>query len=274
MASNNNRKRAFADVVSIDAWHEGFSEDRPAVDLYADVAFGTARIGGEGESPVRFRLRIKRAEIVVVLPQMEPVSVDKASVARGTAQLEGKVTQVVEKSSQASGKAKLNASLSPKGFKGEVAVGALAASNAATSEKIEVSGDAQLMTVMQSKTPDGHYRWIVMPRSTPALDGRPWDAVKQPRLRLVDRRANKARGIPPTVRVEVWCKREDLIIDDLEIKNESLWSSVKRRAGFRNRMAAAESYIRDRLLAEGLEVQNLDDIFGHLTLGSTTAEAS
>jgi hypothetical protein len=39
----DNRKRAFADVVTIDAWHEGFSDNRPRVDLHADVVFGTAR---------------------------------------------------------------------------------------------------------------------------------------------------------------------------------------------------------------------------------------
>jgi hypothetical protein len=38
-------------------------------------------------------------------------------------------------------------------------------------------------------------------------------------------------------------------------------------------MAAAESYIRDHLSQEGLEVRNVEDIFGTVTLGSATAES-
>jgi hypothetical protein len=37
-------------------------------------------------------------------------------------------------------------------------------------------------------------------------------------------------------------------------------------------MAAAISYIRDRLSAEGLEVSNIEDRFGQVTLGIATAE--
>jgi hypothetical protein len=39
-------------------------------------------------------------------------------------------------------------------------------------------------------------------------------------------------------------------------------------------MAAAESYIRDRLSEEGLDVKNIDDIFGQLTLANVTAEST
>jgi hypothetical protein len=106
----------------------------------------------------------------------------------------------------------------------------------------------------------------------PTLDGRPWDAEKQPRLKLVDQRRNRSAEIPPTVRVEVRCRREDLVIQNLEIKHKGIWNSLKKRLGFKNRMAAAISYIRDRLTEEGLDVENINDVFGQLTLGSATAE--
>jgi len=70
----------------------------------------------------------------------------------------------------------------------------------------------------------------------------------------------------------VRCRREDLKIEDLELKEERLWHLVSSKLGHRNRMAAAESYIRDRLTEEGLDVKNIEDIFGQLTLGSATAE--
>jgi hypothetical protein len=141
-------------------------------------------------------------------------------------------------------------------------------------EKLEISATVQFVIVTQSKTQEGHYRWSIEPRASTVLKGRPWDPLKQPRLKLVDKRKNRSAGIPPTVRVEVRCRREDLNIEQLEIKDENLWENVKRRAGFQNRIAAAESYIRDRLLEEGLRVNNIGDIFGELTLGSTIADTA
>lgn len=129
------------------------------------------------------------------------------------------------------------------------------------------------LIVTQSKNVDGQYRWSVEHRSQKAIVGRPWDAIKQPRLQLVDQRRDRTKGIPATVRVEVKCRREDLMIEGLEIKDETLWQAARRKVGFKNKMAAAESYIRDHLSKEGLEVKNIEDVFGTVTLGSVTAES-
>jgi hypothetical protein len=113
---------------------------------------------------------------------------------------------------------------------------------------------------------------LVEPFDGSILAGRPWDAEQMPRLKLKDLRKDRTRGIPPTVRVEVRCKREDLDIQGIEIKDGRRWSGLKSRLGILNKLAAAESYIRDRLTEEGLEVKNISDPFGQLTLASATAE--
>jgi hypothetical protein len=271
--NSDNRKRAFADVVTIDAWHEKFSEATGKVDLHADVVFGTARVGGESQSPVRFRLSAKRAEVVLIIPESEPVSVDRKSVSRDAPELQGRLTEVVEQTSQTKMKGILSASASSTGLKASAAAEASTLADRSESTKLEVSAKVQFMVVTQSKTAEGQYRWLVEPRVKEILDGRPWDAVKHPRLMLIDERRDRTKGIPPTVRVEVRCRREDLLINDLEVKDESLWEAAKRKAGFKNKMAAAESYIRDHLSNEGLEVKNIEDIFGTVTLGSATAES-
>ena len=271
---SDNRRKAFAEVVTIDAWHDCFDLGRSKVDLHADVVFGTARVGGERESQVRFRLSIKRADVVVVLPPLEPVSVDQRSVSRDSPFLEGTITEVVEQSSRKSSRANFASSLSFNEIGGSVSGEVGKGGYVSESKRLEVSGAARLISVTQSKTSEGHYRWSVEPCTTKILEGRPWDANSQPRLKLVDQRKDQSKGIPPSVRVEVWCRREDLSIEDLEIKDENLWQTVKRRSGFANRMAAAESYIRDRLSEEGLEVHNIEDKFGQLAIGSTIAESS
>jgi hypothetical protein len=136
-----------------------------------------------------------------------------------------------------------------------------------------MSGAVHLMLVMQSKTADGHYRWSIEPRTAKTLEGRPWDAQKQPRMKLKDERKDRSK-IPPSVRVELSCRREDLCIEDIRLKDETLWDKIKDRAKLGNNIAAAESYIRERLAEEGLEVQNIEDRFGYLTLYSITATAT
>lgn len=271
--NSDNRKRAFADVVTIDAWHETFLGEFSKVDLHAHVVFGTARVGGERESPIRFRLSVKRAEVVVVIPEFEPVSVDKSSVSRDTPEFQGRLTELIEQSSQIGAKGSVTASVSHTGWNASISSEAGAQGNVSASKKIELSAPVQLMMVTQSKTADGNYSWAIESATKEYLKGSPWDAIRQPRLKLVDERKDRSKGIPPTVRIEIRCRREDLAIDDLQIKDESLWQAVKGRAGFRNRVAAAESYIRDSLSEEGLETDNIHDIFGCLTLGSVSADS-
>jgi hypothetical protein len=270
----DNRKRAFADVVSIDAWHAPF-DTAEHVDLHADVVFGEARVGGEVESAVRFRLKVKRAEVVVVVPEAEPVTVVKSSVSRDSpgfeAHYEKKTTNGSQLKANVSGGIRANPT--ELSAQGELGVGASTARK--SDETIELRGDVPLIVATMSKTQEGYYRWVLKSiMEGDPLEGRPWDGAKHPRLKLKDLRKDRSTGLPPTVRLEVRCKREDLIIEDLTIKNESIWDTARSKAGFKNRMAAAEAYIRDRLSEEGLEVQNLPDIFGQLTLASVTAEPS
>jgi hypothetical protein len=142
----------------------------------------------------------------------------------------------------------------------------------AKTESVELDETVTLMSVTQSKTADGHYRWMIEPRLGSVLKGRPWNS-EEPRAKLVDKRT-RVQGIEPTVRVEVRCKREDLVIEDLALKDASLWEETKNRIGFRNRLAVAESYIRDRLIEEGLEVENIHDPFGNIIMASVIADST
>ena len=224
--NSKNRRRAFADVVTIDAWHESFGPEVGTADLHADVVFGVARVSGETDSPVRFRLSIKRAEIIVLIPESEPVRVDKRSPA-----CKEHLTQVVERAPEQAPRGAAGIGLSKDKFGGGAKLKVTAKAQQQTNSKLELTTAVELMIVVQSQTADGHYPWTVESPRSSVLVGRPWDANKQPRLKLVDKRKDRSKGIPPTVRVEVRCRREDLIIENLEIKDEGLWGSVKRKAG-------------------------------------------
>jgi hypothetical protein len=268
----SNRKRAFADVVSIDAWMGDFTKGR-RVSFHADVVFGTARVGGEAASPVRFRLSVKRAEVVLVISDFEPVKVDPKAVFRGTPEPEGRVTATEERSTRANAKGEVGISISHGDMDAKAAIGAGAHTSISSQQKIEMASPVHSMHVKQSKNSEGYYRWEIKSDDEKALEGRPWNP-SEPSARLIDQRSSDSTSIPPSVRVEVRCRREDLIIEELELKDENLWQEVRRRAGFKKRFAAAVSYIRDQLLEEGLYVANIDDAFGQLTLGSAIAHDS
>jgi hypothetical protein len=275
MSTNfDNRKRAFADVVAIDAWHSPFDEQTAVVDLHVDVVFGTARVGGEEESPVRFRLSVKRAEIVLIIPESEPVGIDRSSVSRDSPELPAKLTEVIEQSALAHAKGAAAGSIGAAGITGSLTAEVGGQANVSSTSKYEVSGIVEFMFVTQSITADGYYRWAVEPKRSGVLQGRPWNAVNKPRLKLIDKRRDRTKRIPPTVRVEVRCRREDLAVDDVEVKDETLWEKIKSKPFFGNKMAAAESYIRDRLAEEGFAIKNINDIFTEITLGSATAAST
>ena len=273
MATNlSNRRRAFADVVSIDAWTGDFANGTE-VSFHADVVFGTARVGGEPESPVRFRLSVRRAEVILVISDVEPVKVDPKTVYRGTPEPEVKVTASEERSTSASAKGEIDMTLSSAGMDGKLTIGAGGQTSISANQKMEMASSVHSMNVKQSKNEEGYYRWEIRSTDQKALDGRPWNS-SEPTARLVDQRSKGSISIPPSVCVEVRCRREDLIIDDLMLKDENLMSKLQGKAGFKNRRAAAISYIRDELLKEGLYVGNIEDAFGQLTLGSAIAHES
>ena len=80
--NSDNHQRIFAEVVSVQAWHDSFDSKVSKADLSVDVVFGEARIGGEVVSPIRFKLELRRADLIVVIPETEPVSVDLSSLSR------------------------------------------------------------------------------------------------------------------------------------------------------------------------------------------------
>ncbi|MDP2298207.1 MAG: hypothetical protein Q8M24_22415 [Pseudolabrys sp.] len=245
--SNNteNRSRALAEVVAIDAWHDAFDQNISKVDLYVDVEFETGRIGGEAESSVRFRLNISQADLVVVIPDSEPLGIEKRSVSRDSPPMMSTISNEIELSADAT----------------------MSIARIGEADKLDYP-----FFVTQSKTSDGHYRWILRPSQGQVLQGRPWNPDAMPRMKIFDKRKNRRRGIPPVARVEVRCRREDIKISDIEWKDNSLWEIAKSRAGFRNKLAAAEAYIRDRLAKENLPQNNFNDSFGDITLASVIAE--
>ena len=266
----NNLKRVFADVVSIDAWHTPFDGERGVASLHVDATFSTARLGGEKDSPIRFRLSLKRAELVVIVPANEPLEVIKDTVSRDQtiSSVEISRSQTTNTSAHLGVGALVNS-----------AAPAIAAMNASTglgmssqrSEAANINEKTALVLVTQSRTFDGYYRWELKPAIGAELSGRGWDASREPRMKIRDKRKS-TRHLPGSARVEIRCKREDLIIDDIVLKDETLLAKLKSAASLKNKVAAVESYLRSVLTSEDLYFTDVSDPFGDICLADVMVE--
>ncbi|WP_325060917.1 hypothetical protein [Vitreimonas sp.] len=268
---SDNKTRAFSDVVTVDAWHQPFSETGGRVDLHADVVFGTARIGAEKESPVRFRLSLRQAELIVVVPELEPISVDVMSVSRDAPDTQGRVRKSFAQEAQGRLGGGFAVTVSPAAPSASMSASAEATQAVRQKSDVELTSEVTAFVVTHSQTSEGHHRWRLEPIANKQLVGRPWKAAEAPRLTLVDER-DGSHEIAGAVRVEVRCRREDLLIEDLALKDQTVWDSLKGQKGEKNRMAAAISYIRDRLVETGLEFDSIEDPFGVITLSSVIAQ--
>ena len=109
-----NQVRNLAEVVTLEAWHDKFDGATARADLHVNVAFSTGRIGRKATDKVRFRLMLRQAEVVIVIPTSEPAEVDPRSVRRDARAREGVATQTRETdlqgSANAGAKLKLGAS--------------------------------------------------------------------------------------------------------------------------------------------------------------------
>jgi hypothetical protein len=271
--TQSNRKRGLADVVTVEAWHKGFRAKVEKADLHVDVVFMSGRIGGLPGDDVRFQLSLKRAEVVVVLPPSEPAKVDPTSVSRDAPQkeIESRETKKIKRQAGIEAGIGVKANSNPSvGGKFKAVAGASAAHN----KVVAIAETLGSITVIHSKTDDGDHRWSLSPSATDELEGRPWNSGS-PRLKVIDTRTDRDKGLSPSVRVEVRCRREDLHITDIAMKDEGKWSLIKLGPDHRNKVAAAEALIRTRLFEEGLLSSNGDisDPYTHMTLAAISAES-
>jgi hypothetical protein len=265
----NNRIRAFSEVVTIDAWHEPFASNRPRADLCAHVVFKLGRLGGDSESPVRFKLGIKRAEIVLVRPDGEEIKIDRNSILRGTPKAKIRKVTKLQKEHGLSAALGIGAEADEKGASVNVKTEAEIKALQSKVEDILLDEDLPHILVVQSLDGRDQYQWEVSPAITIALEGEPWERDKAI-VNLGDGRARDSKNPPPAVRIECRCKREDLIIKDIDIKDQSILEKASTLVKRDKKMRAVEAYVRDRLVQEGLSFTNISDPYASVTLASVS----
>lgn len=270
--SRGNRFRALADLVTIDAWHASFNGEISKASLHTHVSFGTARIGDEPGLKLSFKLEVRRADVVLIVPPGEGLIVDVGSVAREVAKPKFEAVLTERRTTKQTLLAQLGGFLGPQGAKGK-AGGTLKGERRIERGQTTTMKLTSPMSVIQSQTPEGHYRWTVEAIPDQILAGPPWDAEKHPRATLVDSNSGKSRVIEPCVRMEVRCLREDLLISDVRPNDPNFIERLNTRYSTRNNEIAAECFIRDELIRQGLSVGDIHNRFANVTIAEVFANA-
>jgi hypothetical protein len=225
MAVGDNNPRVFAETIALDAWRSAFDGERGEADLHIDVVFEEGgRVGG-GDSPVRFRLSLRRAEIRIVQDSESIIEIKSSSVRRAPPPEPAKVHSVAE--TKAKAQASVGAKASPMGA--SLSASGKAGGSLVMTNTVEQRGSVPTMEVTHWKTESG-YAFKIATNKGKTLKGPPWEAAK-PVMTIRDTNVKRKRGEPPEIRVEIHCLREDLVIDDVQIADASLrpWSRLGRK---------------------------------------------
>jgi hypothetical protein len=257
MANGDNNPRVFAETISLDAWRTKFDGQTGVADLHIDVVFQErGRIGGEG-SPVRFKLSLKRAEIHVKRDSENIIEIDKTSIRRATSPKPIKRKKQKSKDMKVGGSVEggLSAISLDTSVKGKAEAGL------AITETIEQTDEIFAMEVIHWKT-DGGYSFKISSQLAAPLNGQPWQA-QDAVMRIRDSNYRRAHGEAPEIRIEIHCRRDDFIIEDIQFSDKNLGFFEKLT---RNKQVVVEQYIKDELARAGFPCGDLSEPFTRLIL--------
>lgn len=244
----DNTLRTLAGSIAVDGWIGEFGDDGKA-SVYVDVVFREGVFGDDASALIRFKIKLKRAEVILRPVDGSPIKVEKQSVARTYSKVSGKKTSKKQKTAKRS----LFGGLALDSSKGISAkAGANAEKGISEQEDLELSEEITSFLCQHFIESDGVYGWELGAGDGAEnyLEGAPWDVTEEPRLR-VRRDGNSDIDEQPAMLVEIRCRREDIEIIDLEEKDpqgRQVGSAKKQRQA---NLVAAEQIIKEELQKAG-----------------------
>lgn len=258
----DNRTRALSQAISIDGWISEFDDDGTAT-VHADIVFRKGAFGEGSDAKIRFKIALKRAEIVLRIPSEETQTVVRKSVARTIATSSGKSTTTKSQKTQLSGLLRGRLSHSP-----DASAEVEATKEIQKDKMITLEEDVTQFVEQHFTTEDDHYGWEIATNTDGPdeyLAGSPWDSANSPRFQI--RQNKKELESSCTIVVEVRCAREDIEIIDLEEKNPQSRQMFRQKRNKDVNLAAAEQLIKDELLKSGfLEIPDLAEKHSRLLI--------
>lgn len=261
MPSNKqNNPRSVAETVSLVAWHTGFEGETAEAKLCVDLNFRIGKIGADENSPVRFRVRLKRAEVYILNDPEGILKPLNSTLARSPLPTERHRGMQRKTSGGAIGG---SVSAGPDAAKAEAHAGGKISRE--REETIQFDRERPLMEVLPKHRSDA-LGFEVKPISGQYLEGSPWHAT-EPRLHVRDTNPNRERGLPPSPAVRIECLREDLDIYDVQFKKDK-WRFFDLS---REKQAATLQALKAEIMESGFQCGDLNEPFTRLVLADAIA---
>jgi hypothetical protein len=253
----------------INAWFDPLGDVHRRYSFHANVAFQEERLGSDSAASVRFRISLKRCEVVVILPSdRSTLKADPRTLAMTPPR--SPISQ--ERTNKRSRAARIGAKFGFTGGRPDLGITASADGGVSAETSQSDVQSIPILSTLHGQSKDRHHCWRVSGEYEGKLLGSLWNAAEEPRFQVIDQRSaenrelDKERGLPPIASVEIRCMREDLVISEISLKDEEEERAARGKSGHKNRLKAAESYIRTELLKEGLSVGDLSDVFSEMTI--------
>lgn len=264
----SNQRRVLAEVLAIDAWHQPFRTNGGTSTVHVELSFRNGHIGGDDpDFPFTFRIALKRALLTIKLEP--PLKLDRHSVARSNEKDRGEHTKTVSLRDEAKANASLSGKVTPATIHASISGGASSMLETSQQDKLHIT--RSVPKIIATPRPMGmhEYAWELLPGHDDILDGQPWNPVDDPRFAV---QSLKAIGpLPPTVKVFVSCKLQDIDITDLRLKKTGPFDVIKEAAFHRLNTTVAIQHLKLTLKDMNLEVGHLDDRFSSLIIADILA---
>ena len=261
-AANNNHNLGsiFDPIVSLEAWRTKCDAENVG-NVHVDITFLEASLGDETESKVRFQASLKRAVIKVYVSKRDPIKVVRESVDRGKI-LRNNIEVSERQKTDFIVRGDVSLAATPQVIHANAQLGGgIETERQETTTASKIIGSHNIEQYVR----DEMYCWEITPRSNTALLGKIWDAVVEPRLSIMTSNAT-AQSADCEVRVLVECRRQDIEIRNVELKDKKLSLPVLR--GTKNNVTAAEAVIKKLIHDKGFAVDNFSEPFSSVILTS------
>ena len=214
-----NRIRHLDALLGVDAWHKKPTAETTTMTLHVRLNFNEGRLGGKDDENIQFKIRLKSAELTIKPTDRvkfhpgSPLERNSLRTVHKTAH------QSSSKSIELGGKAEAGASQS--GPAGKFSLRACGGHKRTSNEDFRTESEMHAIDVRYFSDNSGNPCWLIAPSSSDILDGSPWDANKEPIIKMRDSRQNIDSKDPVEIHILLKCRREDLHIFDIRYKAEN-----------------------------------------------------
>ncbi|WP_269582238.1 hypothetical protein [Roseibium sp. Sym1] len=270
--SGSNNLRTVGDLVAMQGWVQK-TNDVSRFTLHLHLSFDQARIGGGSNASVNFKLVVKRCHVEVEIPAREGITYDQASVDMDVP-MQAQIMRALQEAKAERSEPREPITAQDFGAKFNDSYRGRNSENAGSEKGFTVP----IISSEYKPTGPRQLCWKLRPETTEFLQGPVWNAKDEPRFTVVDRRSPARRksdtekGFQPFVRVSLRCKREDIELLEISLKDQERNSLLLGSPKHSVRVAAAEAYLKTVMFQEGLQVGNLSDVFSDLLLAEYLLE--